>query len=171
MSQTQNPQPRPSVGPTRPATLFVAALVAAAVAWLLISQFYYALPPRLPWLPALTLAVLAVAEAFAAYYTKARIDRKPGHEPIDPLLVARLVALAKASSLAGAMFGGFYLGVSGWLLIERQRNAHAAQDLPTALAGVAASVVLTAAALWLERACRIPKQPDESEKTASDQVR
>lgn len=171
MSQTQNPQqPEPSVGPTRPATLFVAALAAAAVAWLVISRFYYDLP-SLPWLPALTLAALAVAEAVAAHYTKARIDRKPGHDPIDPLLVARLVALAKASSLAGAIFGGFYLGVTGWLLIERQRNAHPAQDLPAVLAGVAASVVLVAAALWLERSCRIPEQPDESEKTPSDQVR
>lgn len=171
MSQTPNPQqPQPSVRPTRPATLFVAALAAAAVAWLLISRFYYSLPPNWPWLPALTLAALAVGEAVAAYGTKARIERKPGREPVEPLIVARLLALAKASSLAGAIFAGFYLGMSTWLLIERQRNDSAAQDLPAVLATFAASVVLVAAALWLERSCRIPKQPDESDKMPSDQI-
>lgn len=169
MSRPDPGQPRPSMEPTRPATLVVAALAAAAVAWLIISRFYYELP-RLPWIPALTLAALAAGEAVAAYSTKARIDRKSGQPPVDPLLVARLVVLAKASSLVGAIFGGFYAAVAGWLLIERQRNIHPAQDLPAVFAGVGACVVLLVAALWLERSCRIPKQPDESGKIPSDQV-
>lgn len=169
MSQSPN-APQPSVGPTRPATLFVAALASAAVAWLLISRFYYSLPPNWPWLPALTFAALAVGEAVAAYGTRARIERKPGREPVEPLMVARLVALAKASSLAGSIFAGFYFGMSVWLLIERQRNDSAAQDLPAVLATFAASLVLVAAALWLERACRIPQQPDESDQLPTDRA-
>lgn len=171
MSQPSNQQPRPSVGPTRASTLVVAALTAGAVAWLLISHFYYSVVESVPWLPALTFAALAVAEALAAFNTKARIDRRPGREPINALLVARLVVLAKASSLAGAIFAGYYGAVTVWLLLERQRTVAPAADLPAAIASLVASGLLIAAALWLERSCRIPDQPDESDETQSDQVR
>jgi hypothetical protein len=148
------------MGPTRPATLVVAGLAAAALAWLMISHFYGEMPD-LPWLPSLTVAALAALEGFAAFNTKARIDRRPGREPVDPLVVARFVVLAKASSLAGALFGGFYAGMLTWLLIERQRLTAAAADLPPAVAGVLTSLGLIATALWLERACRVPKRPDD----------
>ncbi|HEY3007445.1 MAG TPA: DUF3180 domain-containing protein [Micromonosporaceae bacterium] len=151
------------MGPTSVATLVIAALVAAAVAWLMISRFYGKMPD-LPWLPPLTLAALAVLEASIAFNTKARIDRRPGREPVDPLAVARFVVLAKASSLAGAIFAGFYGGLLAWLLIERQRNDHAAHDTPPGAAGFVASLALVAAALWLERACRVPKPPDEEDE-------
>lgn len=159
----------PSVRPTNPATLAVAALASAAVAWLVISRFYGDLP-KLPWLPPVTLAALAVAEGVAAHATRARIERQPGREPVDPLTVARYVVLAKASSLAGAIFGGLYAGLTVWLLIERARNTHAASDLPKALAGVVASALLIAGALWLERSCRVPEQPDESGEKQGDQA-
>jgi hypothetical protein len=158
------------MGPTRPATLVVAALAAAAVAWLAISRFYEDIP-KLPWLPAITLAALAIFEGYAAWTTKARIERRPGRAPVDPLLVARFVVLAKASSLAGAIFTGLYAGLTGWLLIERQRLTHAAADFPAAASGLAASAALVAGALWLERACRVPDQPDDKDDTPSDRAR
>ena len=40
---------------------------------------------------------LAVLEGYAALNTRARIERKPGRDPVDPLAVARYVVLAKAS--------------------------------------------------------------------------
>jgi hypothetical protein len=146
------------MGPTRPATLLVSGLAAAAVAWLLISNLYGGMP-RLPWLPVVTLAGLAVLEAYAAVNTRARIERRPGRDPVNPLLVARFVVLAKASSLAGAIFAGFYAGLTGWLVIETTRAAD--EDLPAAGAGLAASLALTGAALWLERSCRVPERPDD----------
>jgi hypothetical protein len=166
---TNSPEPRPSIRPTSAATLVVAALAAAALAWLGIDQFYGEIPP-LPWLPPVTLTALAVAEGVAAQSTRARIERRPGRERVDPLLVARLAVLAKASSLAGALFGGLYAGISVWLLIERQRLDYATRDLPLGLFGFAASALLVAAALWLERACRIPAAPDESDSTPGDRV-
>lgn len=152
------PQGGPRMGPTNPAALVVAALAAAALAWLLISFSYRHLPP-LPWLPVITLTGLAVLEGYAAANTRARIDRRPGREPVDPLAVARFVVLAKASALAGAIFAGFYAGVSGWLLVERTRAA--GDDLPAAIGGLISALALVAAALWLERACRVPERPDE----------
>jgi hypothetical protein len=155
------------MGPTRPATLLVAGLAAAAVAWWLISSFYTDIP-SLPWLPTVTLAALAVLEGYVAVNTRARIERRPGREPVDPLAVARFVVLAKASSLAGAIFAGFYAGLLGWLLLERTRAAN--NDIPAASAGLVASLALVGAALWLERSCRVPKRPDgEKEPDTSEQ--
>ncbi|WP_431919842.1 DUF3180 domain-containing protein [Micromonospora wenchangensis] len=152
------------MGPTRFSTLLVAALAAAAVAWLLISSFYYSGIPRLPWLPVVTLAALAVLEAYAAVNTRGRIERKPGREPVNPLLVARFVVLAKASALAGAIFLGFYAGLTGWLFVE-PTNA-AIEDRPAAGAGALAALALVTAALWLERSCRVPESDDDADDRA-----
>lgn len=149
------------MGPTRPASLLVAGLAAAAVAWLLISTFYRNFPP-LPWLPTITIAGLAVLEGYAAQNTRARIQRRPGRDPVDPLLVARFVVLAKASALAGSIFAGFSAGLLVWLVFEPTRAA--ANDVPAATAGLVAALALVAAALWLERSCRVPEPPDQERR-------
>ncbi|MEH1099270.1 DUF3180 domain-containing protein [Micromonospora sp. CPCC 205561] len=168
MTQAQSPRPggagpdRSRMGPTRISTLVVAGLAAAAVAWLLISSFYYDYLPELPWLPVVTLAALAVLEAYAAVNTRGRIERRPGREPVNPLLVARFVVLAKASALAGAIFAGAYAGLTGWLLVERTDAAMG--DRPIAGAGLLAGLALVAAALWLERSCRVPERDDDEDR-------
>lgn len=155
------------MGPTRVSTLVVAALAAAGVAWLLISFFYYDyLPGDLPWLPVVTLAGLAVLEAYAAVNTWARIERRPGKGPVNPLLVARFVVLAKASALAGAIFAGFYGGLTGWLFLEPTQVA--ASDRNVAGSSLLAALALVAAALWLERSCRVPEQEDDGDREPGD---
>ncbi|MBY8873196.1 DUF3180 domain-containing protein [Micromonospora sp. PLK6-60] len=170
MTQAQSPRggdpDRFRMGPTRVSTLVVAALAAAALAWLLVSAFYYDVVPSLPWLPVITLAGLAVLEAYAALNTRNRIERRPGRDPVNPLLVARFVVLAKASALAGAIFLGFYAGITGWLFIE-DTNA-AIEDRPAAIAGLVAALALVAAALWLERSCRVPEQEDDEDRAGAD---
>jgi hypothetical protein len=161
--QEQKNGPQPSLRPTRPATLVVAGLTAAALAWLAIGRFYNDMP-NLPWLPPLTLLALAGLEAAAAANTKPRIERRQGTEPVNVLLVARYVVLAKASALAGALFTGLYAGLSVWLLTELGRLAHADVDLPPALAGLFGSAALMAAGLWLERACRVPPPPPGADR-------
>jgi hypothetical protein len=154
--------PEPRLKPTNPATLVVAGLAAAAVAWLSVSHWYFDLP-ALPVLPALTLLALAIVEFVLAQQTRARIERKPGRPPVEPLAVARYVVLAKASSLAGAIFAGFTIAVTIWLAIEAQRIDQAGQGLPAAAIFAGSSLALVAAALWLERACRVPGDPDKSQ--------
>ncbi|MDM4721266.1 DUF3180 domain-containing protein [Micromonospora sp. WMMA1363] len=165
-SQTPPPGGPGRMGPTRISTLVVAGLAAAAVAWLLISFLYYDYLPDLPWLPAITLAALAVLEAYAAINTRGRIERRPGREPVNPLLVARFVVLAKASALAGAIFAGFYAGLTGWLFVERTDAAQ--NDRSVAGAGLLAGLALVAAALWLERSCRVPEQEDDEDREPGD---
>jgi hypothetical protein len=165
---------KPALRPTEPATLVVAAVAAAAVAWLLISNFYQRMPP-LGWPPVILFGGLAAFEAVIARNTWSRVhDRGPAtlrlgpddaREPVEPLTVARFAVLAKASSLAGALFVGFHAGLLPWLIIEAARLPDAAADLPPVIGGLVTSAALVAAALWLERACRIPERRDEDEES------
>jgi H+/Cl- antiporter ClcA len=164
-SNPQAPRSDPSMRPTSISVLIVVGLVAAAVGWLLLSAFYETLPP-LPWSPVIVLAVLAVAEGLLAQNTSARIQRKPGAPRVNPLAVARYVALAKASSLLGALSTGFSAGV---LIVLLMRGTVAARaDLPAAIASVVSALALIGAAIWLERACRVPEQPDSKDENDSD---
>jgi hypothetical protein len=154
------------MGATSPSLLLVAGLGAAAVGWLLLSTLYQEMPP-LPWTPTIVVAALAVAEGVLAQNTRARILRKPGHPRVNPLAVARYAVLAKASSLTGAIYAGFSAGLLSGLLIKS--TVAAQDDLPAAIAGVAASAALIGAALWLERACRVPETPDDEKRPGQSQ--
>jgi hypothetical protein len=146
------------VKPTRTSTLTVVAVVCALAAWLLLHSVYAKLPP-LPWTGVPALLVAAVAEAWTGRDLKARIAGKRGLKPAAPLFVSRMVALAKASSLAGAaiagLSAGFVIYLSGQLSVPTPR-----QDALTAAITLAAAVVLTCAALYLEYCCRVPDRPD-----------
>ena len=152
-------EPDPSMRPTSASVLVVAALAAAAVAWLLLSAFYYSTAwPRQPWLPVIVIAALAVLEGSLAQNTAARVQRRPGAPRVEPLAVARYAVLAKASSLAGSLYAGYSLGVLAWLALEPTEAARA--DLPPSAGSAVASLALVGAALWLERSCRVPEDRD-----------
>ncbi|MGY0232628.1 DUF3180 domain-containing protein [Longispora urticae] len=157
-------EPEPSLRPTSPTTLFVAGLAGAALTWVLIGRFYGDLP-KLTWLTALTLGLLGLAELYAAWNTRTRLARRPGTEPVEPLTVARLVVLAKASSLVGAIFVGAYGALTLWLWMSSLDAA--GRDFPGAVLALCASAVLLVAALWLEQSCRIPPGPKDIEKDPS----
>jgi hypothetical protein len=160
------------VKPTRVSTLVVVTVVCAVLGWLLLRSLYAHLPP-LPWtgVPALLLA--ALAEAWTGRDLKARIaarrDGGPGPgrrlKPVAPMFVSRMVALAKASSLAAAIIaglaGGFDIYLSNSLSASVPR-----QDALTAVVTFASAVVLACAALYLENCCRVPEDQDRDEREA-----
>jgi hypothetical protein len=154
---------RPGLRPTKVTTLILSALVTAALAWLVMKQ-YFADIPNVTWLAGLILAGLAVVEAIAAHDTKARVEQRPRSGALNPLLIARLVVLAKASSLAGAIFAGGYGGVAAWALSERGQLNVADANLPPSIGGLVGALGLVAAALQLERACRVPDPPDDPDQ-------
>jgi hypothetical protein len=154
---------RPGLRPTNIGTLILFALGTAAVSWFVMGKFFGDIPD-LTWLAGLTLAGLAVVEAIAAHNTRARIERRPRAGAVHPLLIARLAVLAKASSLAGAIFAGAYGGVAAWALSERGRLSVADANLPPSIGGLVGALALVAAALLLERACRVPNPPDDEDK-------
>lgn len=138
------------------------AVVAAVLVHLVVRVAYGALPP-LPTLAGITLLVLAVIELVLGFNLRARINRKEGTSPVQPLTAARAVALAKASSLVGAIMVGAWAGVLGYVLPRRSDLAAAANDTPSAAIGVVCSAALVGAALWLEYCCKTPKGPDEED--------
>ena len=146
--------------PTRLSLLAVLAVSAGVASYLVTSAFYADLPP-LPLYAPIFLIVLAGAEGYTAVTTAARLAGKPGTRPIHPLTVARIAALAKATSPVGALAAGAYAGCL--VYVAQLSSSHARDDLRTAIVGVAASVLLTVAALGMERVCRVknPKSPPE----------
>jgi len=144
--------------PTRTSTLAIVAVVCALACWLLLRSVYEHLP-LLPWTGVPALLIAALAEAWTGRDLKARISGRSGLKPAAPLFVSRMVALAKASSLAAAVIAGlsagFVIYLSGSLNAATPR-----QDAVTAAVTLAAAVLLACAALYLEYCCRVPNQPD-----------
>ena len=147
--------------PTRTSTLAIVAVVFALAAWLALRSVYEHLPP-LPWTGVPALLVAAVAEAWTGRDLKARIAGRRGLKPAAPLFVSRMVALAKASSVAASaitgLAAGFIIYLSGSLNAAVPR-----QDAVIAAVTLASAVLLACAALYLEYCCRVPNAPDRDE--------
>ncbi|MDT7557540.1 MAG: hypothetical protein QOI68_2010, partial [Pseudonocardiales bacterium] len=94
--------------PTGWRELLSTAVVVGVVVYLLIRASYGVMPP-LPLFAGATLLVLAIIESVMGYSLKARIEGRHG-QPVQPLVAARAVALAKASALAGAVMVGVWAG-------------------------------------------------------------
>ena len=144
--------------PTRPAVLLAVAVAAGVVSYLLTSNLYADLP-SLPLYGPVFLVLLAAAEGYTASTTRARLAGRPRTEPIHPITVARIAALAKATSPVAALLAGGYAGFLGY--VAQLDGPHPRSDLRACVAGVAASAVLTAAALAMEHVCRVKSPPPQ----------
>ena len=154
--------------PTRVSTLVIVAVVCAAAGWLLLRAVYAKLPP-LPWTGVPALLIAAVAEAWTGRDLKTRIAARGGGQgaprvlkPPAPLFVSRMVALAKASSVAAAIIAGFAAGFDFYLAGSLSASTPR-EDALTAVITFAAAVVLACAALYLENCCRVPDDPEAPE--------
>jgi uncharacterized protein DUF3180 len=155
------------LGPTRVRDLAGYAAGVTLVTWLALRQWYGDLP-RLSWFVPLSLALLALAEAIAAGQLRARIRHRPGAAPVEPLVAARSLALAKASAVVGAVMTGVWAGLLCYVLPRLDFLAAADADARTGVVGVAAALLLVGAALWLEYCCRTPTPPDGDRSTRPD---
>jgi uncharacterized protein DUF3180 len=149
------------VRPTRTPLLALLVVVAGIASYVFSREFYadVASPPR--YAP-LTLLLLAMAELYIASTTRARLAGRPGTKPINPLIVARLAALAKATSPVASIATGAYAGFLGY--VAGIDGPQANRDVTTAAVGVATGAALLVAGLVLERVCRVkpPKDSDPS---------
>ncbi len=126
-------------------------VVLAVLGWLVTRLAYDAIPPLSYPLPVL-LAVLALAEAVVGRRVRSAVRHVPGARPMTALVVARAVALGKASALVGAGLAGAAVGF-GAQLAPRAATVHAAAaDVEVAAAVVVGCVLLVVAGLALERA-------------------
>lgn len=155
--------------PTRPRDLFGVALVAALLTNLLVRLVYGSMP-QIPLLAGATLGVLGIAEAIAGNMLRARIHRRPGTRPVQPLVAARAVLVAKASALAGAIMTGVWAGLLMHALPRAGEITAAGSDSLAGGVGMLCALGLVAGALWLEHCCRTPDDDagDESNGRTSD---
>ena len=136
----------------------VAVVAVTALLVLLLVLTVYGELPQVPAYAPVTLVFLAFAEGVTASSIRARLRGRPGTRPIEPMAVAQLAALAKASALGGALCAGGYLGMLAYTLQHLDQRV-ASHDATASGFGVGSGVLLVVAALLLERACRRPDIP------------
>jgi Protein of unknown function (DUF3180) len=154
------------VRPTRIRLLVTTALLVGVLTWgaLRVWDARGSVLPGVPWTAPGALLFLAAVLLFSALSLRARLrairERRPGARPVNPLSAARLVVLAKASSVAGAVFVGIYGGYA-LLLLESLEAGPRRERLVASGLSVLAGILAVAAALFLERVCRVPPVDDE----------
>ncbi len=113
--------------------------------------------PRVEWVAVAAPWLIAVVLAMLARSTYKTIHRDRRWMP--PGQAVNLLMLAKASALVGAVLAGGYVGF-GLNFVDRLDIAlprdRAVRSLVAAIAGLA----MVVCALLLERACRVPSDPD-----------
>jgi hypothetical protein len=155
------------IGPTRIRDLAGYAIAVAVITWIALRRWYGDLP-GLNWFVPLSLLLLAMAETLAANQLRDRIRRRPGALPVQPLVAARMLALAKASAVVAAFVLGIWAGLLLYTVPRLDQLAAAGGDTRTGVVGVVAASALVAAALWLEYSCRAPTPPDSDRPTRPD---
>lgn len=143
---------------TKPRDLAIAGVLAGVVLYLVMQSAYGSMPP-LPTLAGVTLVVIAVIDVVLAFSLRSKIR---SGKLIQPLSAARAVALAKASSMLGAIMLGAWLGVLVYVLPKRSELVAAENDTSSSIIGALCAGALIAAGLWLEHCCRTPDDRDEN---------
>ncbi|MFF0450696.1 DUF3180 domain-containing protein [Streptomyces sp. NPDC004609] len=121
-------------------------------------------------LPSVPLAAPIVLAAIAAILTatalslrsrlKAQRERRPGAKGVEPLMAARAVVFGQASALVAALVSGMYGGTGVFLLGSLDIPARRDQAIYAGFS-VLAGIAVIAAALFLERVCKLPEDGDE----------
>ena len=149
---------------TNTAELVAVAGFFAAAAVILVRRFYGAWQTvSLVWsLPLWGFALLCV---FLTVMVRRR--REEGRVGLDrsqmnPMMVANFMVVGKAAAWAGAIIGGWFLGVAVWVIPRVNVLAAAEADLPGVIAGTLGGVALAVAGVVLERSCEV-SPPTEGE--------
>ncbi|MGH3498284.1 MAG: DUF3180 domain-containing protein [Nocardioidaceae bacterium] len=155
-----------SVGTTRPITLAIAVVVGLAIGGVfpLISERGNRVAPNVPWSAIGALAFLAAVLGGFAWTTWRTLHRR--RLPMDARRAVNLLVLGKASALVGALLAGAYIGFGVHYIgsmnvdLPRSRVIHS-------LLAMLASIGVGVGGLLLERACRVPRDPDDKRTGAS----
>ncbi|WP_326827597.1 MULTISPECIES: DUF3180 domain-containing protein [unclassified Streptomyces] len=126
--------------------------------------------PSVPLAAPVVLAVIAVILLATALSIRSRLraqrERRPGAKGVDPLMAARAVVFGQASALVVSLVAGLYGGVGVFLLGSLDVPARRDQAIYAGLA-VLAGIGVVAAALFLERVCKLPDDKDDDKSAAS----
>ncbi|MFJ4713250.1 DUF3180 domain-containing protein [Streptomyces sp. NPDC088785] len=124
--------------------------------------------PSVPLAAPIVLAVIAVVLLATALSLRARLraqrERRPGAKGVDPMMAARALVFGQASALVAALVAGMYGGTGAFLLEQLDIPARRDQAIYAGFSVVAGAAVI-AAAIFLERVCKLPED-DDTEGTA-----
>ncbi|WNI16066.1 DUF3180 domain-containing protein [Actinacidiphila sp. ITFR-21] len=147
-------------------TLVGVFAVALVLAWS-VSRLWdtFGTLPGVPVAAPIVLALIAAALLATALSLRARLraqrERRPGAKGVDPLAAARSVVFGQASALVAALVSGMYAGAGVFLVMYRLDMDPRRQQAVYAGFAVLAAVAVIAAALFLERVCRLPEDDDD----------
>ncbi|MFI2641317.1 DUF3180 domain-containing protein [Streptomyces sp. NPDC018610] len=120
--------------------------------------------PSVPLAAPIVLALIAAVLLSTALSLRARLkaqrERRPGAKGVDPLMAARAVVFGQASALVAALVSGMY-GGTGVLLLELLDIPARRDQAVYAAFSVLAGIAVIAAALFLERVCKLPEDDDQ----------
>lgn len=111
-------------------------------------------------LPSIAVIELAIAIPVFKYRSELQKFATSGVRPkrLDPFYAMRVVVLAKATSIAGALFLGTAIG----LVFMQLSQPVIADSIWRNLAALVESVVLISVALFIEKACKLPDDGENS---------
>lgn len=159
MSASPPPEPPGTLRPTPVAAVAGWAVAGLAAGWLVhtAADRLGGTAPIVTWPQPLALLVVAVVLGTAAHATWRSVhvhhQRLQAHQAVNRLVLAR------ACAYVGALVGGGYLGYAlSWLGIDADL---AQQRVVRSFAAAVGGLLVVVAALLLERACRVRRDPDE----------
>ncbi|MDJ1131960.1 DUF3180 domain-containing protein [Streptomyces iconiensis] len=117
-------------------------------------------------LGAIAAILLATALSLRARL-KAQRERVPGAKGVDPMMAARAVLFGQASALVAALVSGMYGGTGLFLVLERADVPARGNQALYAGLSVVAGIGVIAAAVFLERVCRLPEDHDDDHPPAA----
>jgi hypothetical protein len=141
----------PGLRRTKWSDLVVPLVVVGLTVYVLLRVSYDNLPP-LQYLVPVPIGALAIVELVAARRVRAAVQHHPDAKPMAAIVIARCVALGKASSIVGAGVVGAAAALLARVLPNVRTVRADAHDARVAGLLLAASLLLVAAGLLLERA-------------------
>ncbi|WP_069465026.1 DUF3180 domain-containing protein, partial [Actinacidiphila rubida] len=144
------------------AGLFV---VAGVVAWA-VARLWDSVGtlPGVPIAAPIVLGLIAAILFGTALNLRARLraqrERSAGAKGVDPLAAARAVVFGQASALVASLVAGLYGGTCVYLLMYKLDMEPRQQQAIYSGLAVLAGIAVVAAALFLERVCKLPEDDD-----------
>ncbi|GAA2601402.1 DUF3180 domain-containing protein [Streptomyces roseoviolaceus] len=125
--------------------------------------------PSVPLAAPIVLALIAVVLLATALSLRSRLkaqrERQPDAKGVDPMMAARAVVFGHSSALVAALVSGMYGGTGVFLLESLDIPARRDQAIYAGFS-VVAGIGVIAAAIFLERVCKLPED-DEHDGTGA----
>jgi len=153
---------------TAPLHLLLLALLGGGLAWFLETALAASGNAILipPFTLGVVLALIGVILVVMALPVR-RVARGVAGAKVDPFYATRVLVLAKASSLSGALLGGAGISITAYLLTRSV--VPGVGSVAMALTLAVGSIVLLVGALVAEHMCALP--PDDDKRNDPPQTR